>query len=125
MARRTRLAGGSVPRYPHWPERIAGVAQHAVGCAAATPAGSGAVTTRGGDDGVGRWPPRGANSPTDAYVELVQRFGVSRGRLSSALHRIKKNAGLRPDTNTLVDGQGNVYIDMTGEWIGNLLDEAT
>lgn len=62
--------------------------------------------------------------PTAADKGLTRTFGRTRGELSDALDRIKQNAGLTPDTDTLVDAQGNVSIDTTGEWIGNLIDEA-
>lgn len=62
--------------------------------------------------------------PRAAYKGLTRAFGVQQGVLNKALEKIKKSAGLPPRGNTLVDADGNVYIEHTGEWIGNLIDDA-
>lgn len=68
-------------------------------------------------------PPRDALPPSAAYARLVRRFGVGARELHDAFERIKKGAGLPPNARTLVDAEGNVYVERTGEGIGNLLDE--
>ena len=79
------------------------------------------MAERGGD--AGSRPPRGAKPPKAAYRDLARRYGVSRGELHEALEKIKGAVGLPPNANTRVDAEGNVYIEKTGEWIGNLSDE--
>jgi hypothetical protein len=49
---------------------------------------------------------------------------TSRGRLSSALHKIKEGADIPPYGNTRIDAEGNVYDEETGEVVGNIIDEA-
>lgn len=70
-----------------------------------------------------RRPPRGTKPPQAAFKDLIRRFGIPRGELHEALEAIKDSAGLPAPADTCVDSEGNVYIERTGEWIGNLIDE--
>lgn len=67
--------------------------------------------------------PRGARSPRASYGELGRKYNRTKRQLSRALHAIKEQAGVAADTDTLVDSEGNVFIALTGEPIGNLRDE--
>jgi RHS repeat-associated protein len=68
--------------------------------------------------------PTGSKPPDRAYSELARKAGLPIDRLKAALHRIKDGAGLKGPDDTRVDSDGNVYNSATGEWIGNLIDEA-
>lgn len=58
-----------------------------------------------------------------AYARLGRRYGVGEREPHQVFERIKKGAGLPPRSRTLVDDEGNVDGETTGEWIGNLIDE--
>jgi RHS repeat-associated protein len=68
--------------------------------------------------------PTGSKPPKAAYRDLEQETGLSRGKLSDALHKLKKASSIPNDANTRVDSDGNVYDEETGENIGNIIDEA-
>ena len=78
---------------------------------------------QGGDGGGGDRRLRGAKPPKAAYQALARKYNVTEGELSRALHRVKRGAGVPRNADTLVDAEGNVYTQRTGEWIGNLIDE--
>lgn len=68
--------------------------------------------------------PPGSRTPEEAFPALQGRFGIPRGSLSDAFHKIKKGAGLQGPDSTRIDEEGNVYVTETGEDIGNVIDEA-
>ena len=60
----------------------------------------------------------------DLTVPLERETGLSKGQLSKVLHKIKRRGGVPPRGNTRIDPEGNVYDEVTGENIGNIIDEA-
>jgi len=53
---------------------------------------------------------------------MAQRLGISRVQLGEALHRIKRDAGLRPSDQVSIWDDGSVTDDRD-VWIGNVYDE--
>jgi len=70
-----------------------------------------------------RGPPPDAKPADRAIKDLARKHGMNRGDLSKVFHRVKRSAGLGAKVDTLVDAEGNVYTENTGEWIGNLFDD--
>ncbi len=68
--------------------------------------------------------PTGSKPPPEAYRELEKETGLGRRALRNALHKIKEGALLKGKENTRIDSEGNVYDEETGEYIGNIIDEA-
>lgn len=68
--------------------------------------------------------PTGSKPPRQAFRDLERDTGMPRGKLREAFHRIKKDAGLGPSDDTIIDSEGNVYNKDTGESIGNVVDES-
>jgi hypothetical protein len=62
--------------------------------------------------------------PPQALRRISRDTKIPYGPLSDAFHRIKRQAGLGPEDNTLIDQEGNVYDTQSGEDIGNVVDES-
>jgi RHS repeat-associated protein len=68
--------------------------------------------------------PTGSKPPKAAYRELEKDTGLSKGKLSDALHKLKEHGGVPNNANTRIAPDGNVYDEETGQLIGNIIDEA-
>jgi hypothetical protein len=53
---------------------------------------------------------------------VARRLGITHQQLSTALHRIKRDAGLSPPDHVSIYEDGSVTDD-GDEWIGNIHDE--
>jgi hypothetical protein len=60
--------------------------------------------------------------PSNPTERIARTLGISRPELRYAIHRIKKNAKLRPSDNVSIWDDGSVTDD-NDVWIGNIHDE--
>lgn len=69
-------------------------------------------------------PYRGPDAPDRAYAHLREFHGVDPGTATERLHRIKQRSGLGPTTNVVIGRTGDVYEEMSGEFLGSLTNPA-
>jgi hypothetical protein len=61
------------------------------------------------------------SNPHNPPASVAHALGISRPQLGAALHKIKRDAGLRPPDRVTIWDNGDITDD-AGIWIGNVYD---